>query len=73
MEQWLEERYKKEVERWVDVCCGAGHLTICLAHSVTCLAKVLRQAIEKEEKLMCELALPGTEFKIVEVGVSTWC
>ena len=37
--------------------------------SVSCLAKVLRQAIEREERLMYELVLPGTEFKIMEVGV----
>eukprot|EP00731_Ephydatia_muelleri_P019022 Em0011g1062a len=48
------------MEQWLEECYKKE------VESVTCLAKVLRQAIEQEEKLIYELVLPGTEFKIVE-------
>lgn len=48
------------MEQWLEECYKKE------VESVSCLAKVLRQAVEKEEKLMYELILPGTEFKIVE-------
>ena len=81
MEQWINDCYQHEVQRYicvhVYVCTCTEHLLVYLIVffffswflSVNQLAEVLRCAIEQETKILYELKLPGINFKINQVHI----
>ena len=68
MERWISECYKKEVDSYVTKirkfikCMNYSNCTC----SVSTLSEVLRQAIENEDKLINELALPGGQLMPID-------
>ena len=55
-----------EMERWIQDCYKQE------VDCVSTLSQVLRQAIENEEKLVNELALPGAKLEIRQVSTCTY-
>lgn len=68
MENFVGQHYKDEVERCVHFRLHIYVITLMSSEfSVSQLADVLHQAIEKEDKILHKLVLSGAKFNVNEV------